>query len=141
MTPEYSLLSEFYVRKITEQYPNLKVIFVMRDPLEGAISGIRMRLKQKGFTESSPQTEIDGFFIWCASDWDVIKRGNYQQMISIWARAANDSNLLVMFVMVKKYKRFKGSTSKAKKWLRGLTEREPNWLFHWQLGLLPAIEQ
>ena len=53
---------------------------------------------------------------------------------------AHFNTLLVRWV-VRKYKRFKGSTSKAKKWLRGLSEREPNWLFHWQLGLLPAVEQ
>jgi RNA-directed DNA polymerase len=42
---------------------------------------------------------------------------------------------------VRKYKRFKGSKRKARMWLRGISEREPSLLYHWQLGILPAVEQ
>lgn len=42
---------------------------------------------------------------------------------------------------VRKYKRFKGSKRKARNWLRGIAERQPNLLYHWQLGILPAVEQ
>ena len=41
----------------------------------------------------------------------------------------------------RKYKRFKRGISPARKWLRGLAERDPSLLFIWELGLLPAVEQ
>ena len=53
---------------------------------------------------------------------------------------AHLNGILVKWV-VRKYKRFKGSKSKARKWLRGISEREPNLLYHWHLGILPAVEQ
>jgi group II intron reverse transcriptase/maturase len=50
-------------------------------------------------------------------------------------------NQILVRWAVRKYKRFKGSKRKARKWLRGISEREPNLLYHWQLGILPAVEQ
>lgn len=56
-------------------------------------------------------------------------------------RVFSHLNMILVKWAVRKYKRFKGSKSKAKKWLRGLSEREPNILYHWRLGILPAVEQ
>ncbi len=53
---------------------------------------------------------------------------------------AHLNSILVKWA-VRKYKRFKGSKSKARKWLRAVSERAPSMLFHWELGLLPAVEQ
>ena len=50
------------------------------------------------------------------------------------------NNILVKWA-VRKYKRFKGSKRKARKWLRGISERQPSLLYHWKLGILPAVEQ
>ena len=41
----------------------------------------------------------------------------------------------------RKYKRFKGSRLKAGEWLRGVSERQSELLYHWVLGILPAVEQ
>lgn len=84
MTPEYSLLEQEHISDIASRYPFLKVIFVMRDPVERALSGIKMRLLQQGFGEESSQQEIDNFVIECARDWDVIERGNYEKIINLW---------------------------------------------------------
>lgn len=94
MTPEYSLLSEDSVSEIAKQYPDLKIIFVMRDPVERALSGIKMRLLQQGFNEKSSQKEIDDFVIACASDWDVIERGNYQRILASWSKVFGTSKCL-----------------------------------------------
>ena len=56
-------------------------------------------------------------------------------------RVFSHLNEILVKWAVRKYKRFKGSTYKARKWLRGLSERETNVLYHWQLGVLPAVEQ
>ncbi len=50
-------------------------------------------------------------------------------------------NQILVKWAVRKYKRFKGSKRRARKWLRGISERQPNLLYHWQLGILPAVEQ
>lgn len=50
-------------------------------------------------------------------------------------------NSILVKWAVRKYKRFKGSKHKARKWLRGISERQPSLLYHWKLGILPAVEQ
>lgn len=47
-------------------------------------------------------------------------------------------NRILVKWAVRKYKRFKGSHNQALKWLRRFSEREPNSVFHWQLGLKPG---
>lgn len=96
MTPEYSLLSEHDVKKIAKEYPDLKIIFVMRDPVERALSGIKMRLKQQGFDEHSSQKDIDNFVIKAASDWDVIERSNYEKIIKTWAKFFSKDSILLL---------------------------------------------
>lgn len=94
MTPEYSLLNHDHVNSLKQKYPNLKIIFVMRDPIQRALSGIRMRLLQNGFDENSKQSDIDDFVKSCASDWDVIERGNYQKIIDKWTCHFGEENFL-----------------------------------------------
>ncbi|WP_338456284.1 sulfotransferase [uncultured Alteromonas sp.] len=94
MTPEYSLLQHEHINSVKQKYPNLKIIFVMRDPVQRALSGIRMRLLQNGFDASSTQSDIDNFVKSCASDWDVIERGNYQNIIDKWTFHFGDENFL-----------------------------------------------
>jgi len=53
---------------------------------------------------------------------------------------AHLNSILVKWA-VRKYKRFKGSSRKAKLWLRGVSDRDGLLLFHWKLGVLPAVEQ
>ena len=60
---------------------------------------------------------------------------------STFKRVLAHLNTILVNWAVRKYKRFKGSKSKAKKWLRGLSERETELLFHWRLGVKPAVER
>lgn len=96
MTPEYSLLLDKYVKLIAQDYPELKIIFVMRDPVERALSGIRMRLQQQGFDENSLQEDIDNFVTNAAADWDVIERSNYERIINLWLNAFSKKNILLL---------------------------------------------
>lgn len=50
-------------------------------------------------------------------------------------------NRILVKWAARKYKRFRGSKHKAKKWLHGVSERQPSLLYHWSLGILPAVEQ
>lgn len=94
MTPEYSLLNKAHVEEIVSKYPDIKIILVMRDPVQRALSGIKMRLLQQGFTSESDNDSIDEFVISCASDWDVIERGNYQRIIETWNEFIDERNFL-----------------------------------------------
>ncbi|QDG36248.1 sulfotransferase [Alteromonas mediterranea] len=85
MTPEYSLISPKNIEKIYTKYPHLKIILVIRDPIERAVSHIKMRIKQTEQLDH-PQSEIDIFAKACANDWDVIERGNYQKIIENWGK-------------------------------------------------------
>lgn len=60
---------------------------------------------------------------------------------SSFKRVLSHLNMILVKWAVRKYRQFKGSQDKARKWLRRLSEREPNALFHWQLGIKPAAEQ
>lgn len=60
---------------------------------------------------------------------------------SAFKRVLSHLNGILVKWVVRKYRRFKGSRLKAKKWLRRLSEREPNVLFHWRLGIKPTVEQ
>lgn len=94
MTPEYSLLKETAVKFIASKYPSLKIIFVMREPLSRALSGIRMRLLQQGFDKRSDQDKIDEFVISASTNWDVIQRGNYKRIIPLWTKYFGENNCL-----------------------------------------------
>lgn len=96
MTPEYSLLGESHVSEITAKYPDVKVIFVIRNPIERAVSAIKMRLLQEGFTSSNTQTEIDEFVVQASDDWDVVERGNYERIINLWQSKLHSGNFLVI---------------------------------------------
>ncbi len=50
-------------------------------------------------------------------------------------------NTIMVKWAIRKYKRFKGSKRAARKWLRGISERQPSLFYHWELGILPAVEQ
>ncbi|MEP0356622.1 sulfotransferase [Paraglaciecola sp.] len=94
MSPEYSLLNQKHINEISKFYPNLKIILVIRDPVERAISGIQMRLLQNSLSEAD-QEVIDRFVISASSDWDVIERGNYASIIEKYSRSFDSNNLKI----------------------------------------------
>lgn len=94
MTPEYSLLGQDDVNKISKYFPNLKIILVIREPLERALSGIRMRLLQNSIAKSDQKT-IDDFVVSAASDWDVIERGNYESIIRKYSLAFGEDKIKI----------------------------------------------
>ncbi len=96
MTPEYSLLSDNDVGRLASYIPKTKIILCIRDPFARAISGIRMRLLQQGFDKNSDSQSVDNFVTNCASDWDVIERGNYSRIIETFSKHFESSNLLVL---------------------------------------------
>ena len=48
------------------------------------------------------------------------------------------NGILVMWA-VRKYRRFKGGRARARQWVGQLAQRAPELLFHWKVGVLPAV--
>jgi len=58
ITPSYSMLSDKIIRRIVEYFPNLKVIFLARDPVERAWSHLSMEVRYRQI-EPFEVTDID----------------------------------------------------------------------------------
>jgi hypothetical protein len=58
ITPSYSTLSDEIIRRIVEYFPNLKVIFLARDPVERAWSHLSMEVRYRQI-EPFEVTDID----------------------------------------------------------------------------------
>jgi len=54
-------------------------------------------------------------------------------------RVINHLNAILLTWVVRKYRRFKQSTRKAREWLKLLAERAPDLLYHWKLGICPSV--
>ena len=98
ITPEYSLLSEEHVLEIKDKFPNLKIIFMMREPYSRAVSNIKMRMLQKGIDNSSDPKVIKAFVSEAVNDWDLIERGNYEKIICTWSKVFGKERCLFILL-------------------------------------------
>eukprot|EP01156_Anaeramoeba_ignava_P002520 Anaeramoba_ignava/a218641_14.p2 GENE.a218641_14~~a218641_14.p2 ORF type:complete len:233 (+),score=-10.41 a218641_14:183-881(+) len=96
MTPEYSLLNEASVRLLNNIYSDLKIIFIMREPLDRAISAVNMRLKQAGISKDVSHDELKKIIRREAGSWDIISRGDYEKIISMWKKYVPEEKMLVL---------------------------------------------
>jgi Sulfotransferase family len=58
VTPAYSMLDDKIIRQIISHFPNLKVIFLARDPVERAWSQLSMEVR-RGWISSLDATDVD----------------------------------------------------------------------------------
>ena len=86
ITPEYSLLKDEHVKEVKLEYPDVKIIFVLRDPLERTVSHLKMRLLQEGFDERDKSEALDEFCLSELNYWDVIERSNYSDITERWLK-------------------------------------------------------
>ncbi|MAV75013.1 MAG: hypothetical protein CL691_00095 [Cellvibrionales bacterium] len=98
ITPEYSLLSAKHVTEIKNSYPNLKIIFIIREPYSRALSNIKMRMLQKGLGDDSDPKEIKTFISNAVNDWDLTERGNYEKIISAWSKVFGEDKCLFILL-------------------------------------------
>ena len=94
LTPGYALLSADAVRSVAERYPNLKIILLIRDPVERAKSSIimrasRLKLLDNPIALNAAATEI-------AAEASVVEAGNYQSIIEKWSTQFSENSLLVL---------------------------------------------
>lgn len=93
ITPSYSFLPLEVITEIHNIHPELKLIFIIRNPIDRAWSSAKMALEraEMTFEEASDQWFIDHF-----NSQGSLARGDYQKCISNWRSIFNYDQLLVL---------------------------------------------
>jgi Sulfotransferase family len=92
IAPEYALLSDAAIEHIVRLNPDIKIIFLMRDPIERGWSGIRMQLKEAGQRNRTPKSieamvALNVFFA----------RGDYMTTIGNFRRFVDADRFLPLY--------------------------------------------
>lgn len=96
ITPSYSMLSKERVRLILGKMPDLKVIYIIRNPIDLAWSTLRkVVLYQRG-----PNQSILHDLAWVLRTVLhplLLEGGNYRRAIETWSGMVRDQNMLYLF--------------------------------------------
>ena len=93
ITPAYSILSDNIVSTIRSHFPDLRLIYVIRNPIQRAWSSAKMALQRAEMTldEASDQWFIDHFH-----SRGSILRGDYEKCIRNWRTFFPEESLLIL---------------------------------------------
>lgn len=81
ITPEYALLSAGEVGRVRDAFPNLKILFLMRDPIDRGWSQVRMLAGLRGLSPLSEEAALT-----LARDAAVVGRSDYRGTLESWGR-------------------------------------------------------
>jgi hypothetical protein len=84
LTPAYSLLGEGDVAHIAHLFPDLKIILLMRDPVDRVLSQVRYHMD--GRAEPSLHDAPDSALVAFATAPGQLRRGNYPAILDAWLR-------------------------------------------------------
>jgi SAM-dependent methyltransferase len=91
-TPAYATLAEEAVAEIARVMPDVKVIFMLRDPVTRAVSGGMHQLRREGVERPTAAQLLAA----CESPANVL-RTDYVRTLDIWQRHLPAERLLVLF--------------------------------------------
>ena len=91
-TPAYAMLDEDAVAEIARVMPDVKVIFILRDPVARAVSGGLHQLRREGVERPTAAHLLAA----CESPATVL-RTDYLRTLDIWQRHLPAGRLLVLF--------------------------------------------
>jgi len=93
ITPGYALLSDNRIAKIAQLYPELRLIYIIRNPIDRAWSSALMALKraEMHIDEASDQWFIDHF-----QSQGSLQRGDYGHCIKAWRAHYAKEQLLIL---------------------------------------------
>ena len=92
ITPEYCTLPEegiSYVRQLLGE--KLKIVYIIRHPVERAISQLKMNLTRMG-----KENENEAFWLAAAKERVITQRGDYQTYIPRWEKAFPRESILYL---------------------------------------------
>jgi hypothetical protein len=90
ITPEYSTIPLEGVQFVHDNLPNVKIIYIIRDPVERALSQIRMNV-ERSKVEPSEQVLLD-----MCDVPDISNRGDYKSYVSNWESVFPAERLLII---------------------------------------------
>lgn len=76
ITPAYALIGKRKYRKIRRLFSNIRILFIMRDPLDRFYSQVRM-FQEKAESGDKPDRELD----WMVDHWKFLDRSRYETTI------------------------------------------------------------
>lgn len=92
ITPEYSTLPESGVQHVRDLLgPDLRIIYIIRNPIERALSQLKMNLTRRGL-----QNENEDFWLSEAKNPVIFQRGDYKTYIPRWEKVFPRENLLYL---------------------------------------------
>ncbi len=96
ITPYYSTVSRARVELILQRMPRIKVIYIIRNPVERAWSGVRKTIwYQKG--ENDPTFQDMDKLMSSIMHPEVLIRGDYKRAIENWGGVIPKENMLYLF--------------------------------------------
>ncbi|MEM9991876.1 MAG: sulfotransferase domain-containing protein [Bacteroidota bacterium] len=93
ITPSYSILNEEDIQRIYQLVPNVKLVLMLRNPVDRAWSQFRHNVKRKRLDKSSAEHDIRTFL---QSDAQVL-RSNYLRTIDNFSKVFPKQQLLIGF--------------------------------------------
>jgi Sulfotransferase family len=78
VTPEYCAIGEAGIAELQAMLPDVKVLFIARDPLQRALSQLRMNISRR----KNPPNDAE--IMRMCSEWDLHNRGDYAAYLPGW---------------------------------------------------------
>ena len=94
-TPKYSILPKRRIRTIRQFMPTVKIILILRNPIDRAWSNAKMRFFQQ--LGQDPSEISDGEFYRHFDSQGSIARGSYSQILDNWESLFPKQQILVLF--------------------------------------------
>lgn len=95
ITPEYSKLSSEEVRRVHGSFPDLKLIYIMRDPIDRTWSQIRMLARKHAWSlDNTPAEKL----LELLGDPEIISRGEYVKTLDNWGHYYPDDRFFITFL-------------------------------------------
>ncbi|MDD2724967.1 MAG: sulfotransferase [Methylovulum sp.] len=92
ITPEYCAIGDEGVAYVKHLLGEVKIIWIVRDPVERALSQLRMNIERRGLDSGMTLSE----WLKLANATEVLNRGNYADYIPRWERQFGREGILFM---------------------------------------------
>lgn len=92
ITPEYCAIGDEGIAYVKRLLGNIKIIWIIRDPIERALSQIRMNAERQGITGNISRTQ--GLEL--ANNPEIFERGNYADYIPRWESQFDPTDMLFL---------------------------------------------
>jgi Sulfotransferase family len=90
ITPAYCAIGEKGITELKAMLPDVKVLFIVRDPVQRALSQLRMNITRR------KQMPGDAEILRMCDEWDLHNRGDYATHLPIWMQHVPPQRLKIL---------------------------------------------